>query len=164
MLSRAYQILIGGVVNGHVAAKYVYVRIFRHGDRMHKKDLVATGSWLLIGLVLWVAAWVIAEAIPVFNNLLSLIVGVDRCCFVMELTGITRRLCLPAGLPVFSLHSTFPGPSLTVGSWSERRLLVVSQQGLPLCDSDEDWTDDFQCDLDGHRSVYCKLPGSLIAH
>ncbi|EAU32180.1 conserved hypothetical protein [Aspergillus terreus NIH2624] len=74
-------ILIGGVVNGHVAAKYVYVRIFRHGDRMHKKDLVATGSWLLIGLVLWVAAWVIAEAIPVFNNLLSLIASLFASWF-----------------------------------------------------------------------------------
>ncbi|KAL4888866.1 amino acid transporter [Aspergillus ambiguus] len=74
-------IIIGGVVNGHVAAKYVYVRIFRHGDHMHKKGLIATGSWLLIGLVLWVIAWVIAEAIPVFNNLLSLIASLFASWF-----------------------------------------------------------------------------------
>lgn len=41
---------------------------------MHKKDLVATGSWVLLMLGLWIVAWVIAEAIPVFNNLLSLVV------------------------------------------------------------------------------------------
>ncbi|KAB8260955.1 transmembrane amino acid transporter protein-domain-containing protein [Aspergillus pseudonomiae] len=67
-------IIIGGVVNGHVACKYVYVRLFRGSDRMHKKDLVATGSWIILMLLLWVVAWVIAEAIPVFNNLLSLVV------------------------------------------------------------------------------------------
>jgi hypothetical protein len=32
------------------------------------------GTWVAIALVLWTIAWVIAEAIPVFNTLLSLIV------------------------------------------------------------------------------------------
>lgn len=41
---------------------------------MHKKDFVAVGSWLLITFCTWVLAWIIASAIPVFNNLLSLIV------------------------------------------------------------------------------------------
>lgn len=43
---------------------------------MHSRDLVATGSWVGIALGLWIIAWIIAEAIPVFNDLLSLIV----CC------------------------------------------------------------------------------------
>ncbi|KAE8378989.1 transmembrane amino acid transporter protein-domain-containing protein [Aspergillus bertholletiae] len=73
-------IIIGGVVNGHVACKYVYVRIFRGSDRMHKKDLVATGSWVLLMLLLWIVAWVIAEAIPVFNNLLSLVASLFASC------------------------------------------------------------------------------------
>lgn len=66
-------ILIGGIVNGHVAAKYVFVRIFRGSDRIHKRDWITFGYWAAIGLVLWVIAWIIAEAIPVFNNLLSLV-------------------------------------------------------------------------------------------
>ncbi|THC99783.1 hypothetical protein EYZ11_000713 [Aspergillus tanneri] len=66
-------IIIAGVVNGHVAMKYVYVRIFRNSDRMHKRDFVAVGSWIVIGAVLWIIAWVIASAIPVFQNLLSLV-------------------------------------------------------------------------------------------
>lgn len=41
---------------------------------MHKRDLVAVGTWIGIGLVLWIIAWIIASAIPVFSNLLSLIV------------------------------------------------------------------------------------------
>lgn len=62
------------MINGHVACKYIYVRLFRGTDRMHKRNLLSLGSWVLIGLVLWTLAWIIAEAIPVFNNLLSLIV------------------------------------------------------------------------------------------
>lgn len=41
---------------------------------MHKRDLVAVGSWIGISFVLWVIAWIIAEAVPVFSDLLSLIV------------------------------------------------------------------------------------------
>ncbi|RHZ50987.1 uncharacterized protein CDV56_103801 [Aspergillus thermomutatus] len=78
-------IIIGGVVNGHVACKYIYVRMWRHSDRMHKRDLVATGSWVLIGLATWIVAWIIAEAIPVFNNLLSLVVGVLAGSFGVKL-------------------------------------------------------------------------------
>lgn len=67
--------MIAGVINGHVAAKYIYVRLFRGTDRMHKRTVLSVGSWVAITLVLWVIAWVIAEAIPVFNDLLSLIVS-----------------------------------------------------------------------------------------
>ncbi|KAE8342717.1 hypothetical protein BDV24DRAFT_173687 [Aspergillus arachidicola] len=80
-------IIIGGVVNGHVACKYVYVRLFRGSDRMHKKDLVATGSWVLLMLGLWIVAWVIAEAIPVFNNLLSLVASLFASWFTYGLSA-----------------------------------------------------------------------------
>lgn len=59
---------------GHVAAKLIYIRLFADTGRMHKRDWVAIGSWVGICLTLWVIAWVIASAIPVFSNLLSLIV------------------------------------------------------------------------------------------
>lgn len=39
--------------------------------------MMAVGSWIAIALVLWIVAWIIAEAIPVFSNLLSLMV-----CFI----------------------------------------------------------------------------------
>ncbi|KAL5335057.1 transmembrane amino acid transporter protein-domain-containing protein [Aspergillus crustosus] len=81
-------IIIGGVVNGNVASKYVYVRIFRKTDRMHKKDLVAVGSWVGIGFGLWVVAWIIASAIPVFNNLLSLIASLFASWFTYGFSGM----------------------------------------------------------------------------
>ncbi|KAL4923445.1 neutral amino acid permease [Aspergillus undulatus] len=81
-------ILIAGVIYGHVAAKYIYVRIFRGTDRMHKRDFVAIGSWVGIALVLWVLAWIIASAIPVFSNLLSLITALFASWFTYGLSGI----------------------------------------------------------------------------
>ena len=67
-------IVIAGVIFGHVGCKYIYLRIFQGTDRMHKRDFVATGSWIAIGVVMWTIAWIISEAVPVFSNLLSLIV------------------------------------------------------------------------------------------
>ncbi|KAL5049180.1 hypothetical protein BDW71DRAFT_176299 [Aspergillus fruticulosus] len=81
-------IIIGGVVNGHVASKYVYVRVFRGTDRIHKKDIVAVGSWVGITFGLWVVAWVIASAIPVFNNLLSLIASLFASWFTYGFNGM----------------------------------------------------------------------------
>ncbi|KAJ5887342.1 hypothetical protein N7504_009018 [Penicillium tannophilum] len=74
-------IVIAGVINGHVAFKYVYIRIFRGTDRMHKRDMIAVSSWIGIALVMWVLAWIIASAIPVFSDLLSLITALFASWF-----------------------------------------------------------------------------------
>lgn len=50
------------------------MRIFAGTDHMGKRSFIAVGSWVGIATALWVLAWVIASAIPVFNNLLSLMV------------------------------------------------------------------------------------------
>lgn len=41
---------------------------------MHKRDWIAVSLWLGIAVALWILAWIISAAIPVFSNLLSLIV------------------------------------------------------------------------------------------
>ncbi|KAJ5936213.1 hypothetical protein N7454_005511 [Penicillium verhagenii] len=74
-------IVIAGVINGHVAFKYVYVRIFRGTDRMHKRDTLAISSWIGIALCMWILAWIIASAIPVFSDLLSLITALFASWF-----------------------------------------------------------------------------------
>lgn len=42
---------------------------------MGERSFFSVGVWVLIIFVIWIIAWIIAEAIPVFNNLLSLIVS-----------------------------------------------------------------------------------------
>ncbi|RAK94301.1 amino acid transporter [Aspergillus costaricaensis CBS 115574] len=81
-------VLIAGIVNGHVASKYVYVRVFRGTNHMHERTLLSIGSWVAIGLISWVVAWVIAESIPVFNNLLSLITALFGCWFAYGFPAI----------------------------------------------------------------------------
>lgn len=76
--------MIAGVINGHVACKYIYVRLFRGTDLMHQRSVRSIGTWVVIGLVLWTIAWVIAEAIPVFNDLLSLITALFASWFTCE--------------------------------------------------------------------------------
>lgn len=46
---------------------------------MHKRDLVAIGSWVVLAVCLWIVAAINAEAIPVFSSLLTLIVCSILC-------------------------------------------------------------------------------------
>ncbi|KAJ5349290.1 hypothetical protein N7541_007017 [Penicillium brevicompactum] len=80
--------ILSGVVLGHVACKQIYVRIFRGSDKMHSNSFVSVGSWVAICLVIWVIAWVVAESIPVFNDLLSLISALFGSWFSFGLPAI----------------------------------------------------------------------------
>ncbi|CAI7655509.1 hypothetical protein PCG10_000896 [Penicillium crustosum] len=81
-------IIGAGVVNGHIGLKYIYVRLYRGTDRMHKRDMLAVGSWIGIALACWVIAWIIADAIPVFSDLLSLISSLFASWFSYGLGGM----------------------------------------------------------------------------
>lgn len=70
-----YQIVIGGVVNAHVAVKSIYVRTGQGDNSMHTRSYTARAFWAAICAVLWVFSWVIAESIPVFNDVLGLAVS-----------------------------------------------------------------------------------------
>jgi len=82
------KIVIAGVINGYVATKYVYVRLFRGTDRKSERSWGSFGLWVIIGLVLWVIAWIIAEAIPVFNDLLGLISALFASWFTYGLSVV----------------------------------------------------------------------------
>ncbi|KAF7597151.1 hypothetical protein BBP40_009489 [Aspergillus hancockii] len=81
-------IVTGGVVVGHVASKLIYMRLLRMTGRMHKRDLLSVGTWVAIMLMLWSLAWIIAEAIPVFSNMLTLICALFASWFSYGLCGL----------------------------------------------------------------------------
>ncbi|KAL1637241.1 T-complex protein 1 subunit eta [Diplodia intermedia] len=81
-------IVIAGVIYGHVAAKYIYVRAFKGSRHMHSRTWLGFGGWAAITLVIWVIAWVIAESIPNFNTLLGLISSIFASWFTYGLSGI----------------------------------------------------------------------------
>jgi hypothetical protein len=62
------------VINAHVAVKFIYVRVFRGTNSMHSGSLTARVVWAVICVMLWVLSWIIAESIPVFNDVLGLAV------------------------------------------------------------------------------------------
>jgi len=81
-------IIIAGVIYGHVASKYVYVRIFRGTKHMSTRTWLAVGTWAAITLTFWVIAFIIAESIPNFNTLLALISSLFASWFTYGLSGI----------------------------------------------------------------------------
>lgn len=132
-------IIIAGVINGHVTIKYVYLRIFQGTDRMHKRDWVATGSWIAIALALWIIAWVIASAIPVFSNLLSLITALFASWFTYGLSGIFwlfmnkgRWFSSPKKIALFMLNILVIGIGATLcglGLWVSGKAIHDNPNG-----------------------------------
>ncbi|KAJ5732782.1 hypothetical protein N7493_004263 [Penicillium malachiteum] len=80
--------ILSGVVLGHVACKYIYVRMFRGSDKMHSRSFLSIGTWVAICLGVWVISWVVAESIPVFNDLLSLISALFGSWFSFGLPAV----------------------------------------------------------------------------
>jgi amino acid permease len=66
-------IVVAGVIYAHVATKNVYVRIWRKTNVMNEKSFRSLASWYGLTILLWVISWVIANAIPVFSQLLGLL-------------------------------------------------------------------------------------------
>ncbi|KAF8475034.1 transmembrane amino acid transporter protein-domain-containing protein [Kalaharituber pfeilii] len=81
-------IIIAGVINAHVAAKYVYLRMFRGTKHLGAGSLYSNTVWVVILVIIWVIAWVIAEAIPSFNNLLALISALFVSWFTYGVSGV----------------------------------------------------------------------------
>ena len=81
-------IIMAGVIYAHVAAKYIYVRLYRGTDKMSKRTWSSFGIWALIVLGLWVGAWSIAEGIPVFRDLTALVSALFASWFSYGISGV----------------------------------------------------------------------------
>ncbi|CRK13265.1 hypothetical protein BN1723_009956 [Verticillium longisporum] len=73
-------IVIAGVIYGHVAAKYIFSRMFRDTKHMIRRTKLSNLAWVAVTLGIWILATVIAESIPVFNSLLGLIAALFASC------------------------------------------------------------------------------------
>ncbi|KAI1498606.1 aromatic and neutral aliphatic amino acid permease [Biscogniauxia marginata] len=89
-------IVIAGVIYGHVAAKYIFVRAFAGTKHIAKRTKLGTAGWIGITIVVWVIALVIAESIPVFSSLLGLVCALFASWFSYGLPGILW-LCMHRG-------------------------------------------------------------------
>ena len=66
------------------------MRLFRGTPYLTQKGFFTRGGlvWLAITLTGWILAWIIAESIPVFNDLLSLITALFATWFTYGLSGV----------------------------------------------------------------------------
>jgi hypothetical protein len=65
-------IIFLGVLYASVSARFVFFRLFNNTRHMGNHTVVGWASWAAILAVLWVFAFIIAEVIPFFSDLLSL--------------------------------------------------------------------------------------------
>lgn len=70
-------IVSAGLFN-HVSAKYIFVRVLRNTRHLQSNSVVHWSTWVGLNICLGVVAFVVAEAVPVFNYLLALLAAV---CF-----------------------------------------------------------------------------------
>lgn len=62
--------------------------MFRGTKHLGSNSWYANIVWVIILFVLWLVAWVIAEAIPSFNNLLALISALFVSWFTYGISGV----------------------------------------------------------------------------
>jgi hypothetical protein len=70
-------IVIAGVINGHIASKYIWIRMWsatKSGAKViQERSVRSWASWIGICSGVWVVCWIIAEAVPSFKYLLALV-------------------------------------------------------------------------------------------
>ncbi|KZV72461.1 hypothetical protein PENSPDRAFT_663740 [Peniophora sp. CONT] len=81
-------IIISGVVASYVGAKFIYTTMFRGTDRLTSNSKRNWAIWVLICVSIWTAGWLIAELIPFFSDLLSIISSILTVWFTYGLSGV----------------------------------------------------------------------------
>ncbi|THG98975.1 hypothetical protein EW026_g3291 [Hermanssonia centrifuga] len=93
-------IIISGVVNGHVCAKLIFIRIFRrngeHSKHMTTHSVIGWGTWITICVLIWTLGFIIACVIPFFNDLLGVVSAIFASWYTYGISGLfwfhlTRR-------------------------------------------------------------------------
>lgn len=81
-------IVIAGVIYAHVAGKFIFMRAFGKTKHVAQRTVFGTVAWIGMMLGLWAIAFVIAESIPIFNSLLSLVAALFVSWFSYGIPGL----------------------------------------------------------------------------
>jgi len=80
-------IVIAGVINGHVAAKHIYFRVWNNSDVPHQTNFKSLFSWGLIVLAVWALAFLLAQSLPDFHHLLAFVSALFCGWFSFGISG-----------------------------------------------------------------------------
>lgn len=68
-------LLATGLANGHTASKLIYVQVMRKMNALHQltdSSVKSWSVWVSIVTVLWIAIFIIANVIPIFDSILAI--------------------------------------------------------------------------------------------
>ncbi|KAI8307582.1 N amino acid transport system protein [Colletotrichum sp. SAR11_59] len=77
-----------GVLYASVSARFLFFRLFKGTKHLHEHTVIGWGSWATILLALWLLAFLIAEVIPFFSSLLSLMSSLFDSFFGFVFWGV----------------------------------------------------------------------------
>ncbi|KAI0338348.1 hypothetical protein BDW22DRAFT_1401827 [Trametopsis cervina] len=100
-----------GSLYSSVTARFVFFRMFHNSAHKHSNGVVAWTVWAGIIGTTWVLAWIIAEAIPFFSDMLSLTSSLFDSWFGFTFWGMAYLLL-------------YPGESRWAGPWRSAETLV----------------------------------------
>ena len=101
-------IFISGSINTTIALRYVHGRMFSNSVMRYVNTPKGWASWIVLVLVFTLLAWVVAEAIPIFSDLLSL-------ASALFVSGFS--FWIPAVMWFMLLRE---------GKWYEKKILAVA--------------------------------------
>ncbi|KAJ3876405.1 transmembrane amino acid transporter protein-domain-containing protein [Lentinula edodes] len=84
-----------GALYASVSARFVFFRVFSQSHHRHSNTAAAWMAWAGILIVLWVAAFIIAEIIPFFSDLLSLMSSLFDSWFGFIYWGLAYLILYP---------------------------------------------------------------------
>lgn len=100
-------ILVSGVLGANVGAKYMYINTLRNSHLLTSKSWKAWGIWMLMVVIMWVVGFIVAELIPFFNALLTIISALFSVWFICGAAGM---LFLYDNLPALGKYAKDPKP------------------------------------------------------
>lgn len=111
-------IVILGVLFSSVTSRFIFFRVFRDTKHLTSHTVVGWASWAGLVLSTWILAFIVAEAIPIFNDLLSLMSSLFSCWFGFLFWGIAY----------FQMRTQDFGP----GWWKQQTLYGYSKIALNI--------------------------------
>ncbi|KAH3673366.1 hypothetical protein WICMUC_003685 [Wickerhamomyces mucosus] len=82
-------IIFLGALYSNVSSQFIYFQIFKPNS-IHRNSHTAKGwiTWVLLNAIFWILAFIIAEVIPFFSDLLSLMSSLFDCWFGFVFWGV----------------------------------------------------------------------------
>ncbi|KAL6301470.1 transmembrane amino acid transporter protein-domain-containing protein [Sparassis latifolia] len=104
-------IIFLGALYSSITSRFIFFRIFRNSHHRHSNTFIGWSAWAGIIAATWIVAFVIAEVIPFFSDMLSLMSSLFDSWFGFIFWGMAY----------LRMH---PGPKRWAGPWRSLETLV----------------------------------------